>query len=381
MSNTNENNNRNPNKIKVTLRYDVRELMVKAKNKQGEERQLRLNRSWVDMETVVDAERQLIFALEGEGLPNREYSVELSIDEMKLLRSVYDKGNKGKYEIVGSKPVDILSMVPEKKAPVTAPVDEPIKCVINTAPIADKNIQKTTEKIAFRSERLVAPKNVDSIEQQVETLKALSKCKNWIQVNYDIPVGTYPNPSPWLWRHAFRLTESVWMFTDETFARKDVQDMLEAFNKDYVVTNPITGQDEIKRVTYDILPQSESENARIRGIAINRLDNEVRRIHTSLIRLLDNAAQNLDKVRTDVEKTAKDLESSQASYDQTVRNLLRSSAKSLETAIAGAEAFDATEETAHLFNALRAAIQSAAESFNADARMRHAKRAEPFKGL
>lgn len=171
-----------------------------------------------------------------------------------------------------------------------------------------------------------------------------------------------PNPSAMLKRFGVRLNKSNWILPDSSLRSATVSAL-----HDHWTTFG---------VEYDLIPQAAEATAQLRGIAVNRLDREIRRAHTALITRMGDATETFDKRITEEGLTPKELEAAADKRDNDHRSALRDTLRDLKSAIACAELFDATMEVAPLLEGLQAAYRAQTNVFNTKMRQRGRKPAE-----
>jgi hypothetical protein len=222
----------------------------------------------------------------------------------------------------------------------------------------------------------VAVKAVGSVDEMGTRIKALQKASQqaedgFVMLIYDIPSvmdDLCPNPSPKLWRVGFRLNDSCWVLPTKNLEHGIVTDLLTLWH-----SAELNGR---KVKTYTI-EYAESQNEKVREIAREKLSEEIVRIHTSLITRLDSAAKRLDAAREELRSSPlwneADEDKLECKRGNEVRAIIRQSATLLESAIECAQTFDETENVADLLNALRDAIRSERDAFNAEMRLKKGK--------
>ncbi len=180
-----------------------------------------------------------------------------------------------------------------------------------------------------------------------------------------------PNPSATLWSLGMvRLDGSVWTCRKETLGQHSVQNLMRHWD-----------QYRDKGLFYYHLDVGEGSMETLRREAQARLEEEVRRVHTALVKNIMAADDRLQKVMAgeklengDVaEPTPAQIEAGQDKRDGAVRGHINNAAKQLDNMIACAARFDDTMEVEHLLEGLRAGIRSLAESFNAEMYLKRKK--------
>jgi hypothetical protein len=180
-----------------------------------------------------------------------------------------------------------------------------------------------------------------------------------------------PNPAA-DWRGlAIHLDGSNWLMTGESLKDCAVQDFFGRMDdyKDFV-----GGQGESP--AYWDTKLRDEEHAKFLAIAERKFMTYVRNLHTSLIECIasaDAALREAMEAPEWKEASEKERSATETYRHNRVRSRIKKADEELEASIKCAEAFDMTEEMESLFSALRSAIRSQRESFNAVAESRNIK--------
>ncbi len=199
-------------------------------------------------------------------------------------------------------------------------------------------------------------RGVDGMEQRVGRLADVveSAAQGYVTLVYDIPEkkrSACPNPSRTLWPHGFRLNFSCWVMPKERLAHADIVALLAHWKAHGIRAH--------------VIEYAESQMAVVRGIAREKLEEEVRRVHTSLIEGII-AADDALKAALDEEapegadelaKAEADIEA-RHDHKARVRSRLSQASRELDAAIGCAELFDEREALSDLFEGVRAALRS-----------------------
>lgn len=197
---------------------------------------------------------------------------------------------------------------------------------------------------------------------------------------YDIPEclnHEAPNPSNIFWGHGFRLNKSCWVMSEEALNHDDIQAVLSHWDSIDPVEEQVHANLPYRRsvgVEWHTIQFDPSQVAKIRRIAQRELERFLVAIHKSLIERMIAADERLKAVEAEwvarqaeggPAPTEKEQASARSRYDAQVRNLLRDAAENLAQAVESAQAFDATDDLADLFAAVRAAVVADVTAFNA----------------
>lgn len=228
----------------------------------------------------------------------------------------------------------------------------------NAAPISERNATQIVFRETLRTS--VSRDNKSSDEVKIETLqRVVSKVSNdnYVMLVYDIPTAkndVCPNPSNLLWRHGFRINLSCWVIPSKRLETRTIKAIFQTWDANNIV--------------YHTVPYAEHAMEQIRKIARLNLDQEIRRVHTSLIEKIAAADEQLQQAIKAEDATPNATEAADAYRDNRVRSAIKLAAEQLDAAISCAEAFDATEDVASLLDGLRNAIRSQVSTFNIKAR-------------
>jgi hypothetical protein len=236
--------------------------------------------------------------------------------------------------------------------------------LVNLKSIADKiagmptltaAIARTAERTAvnnvagvYRGEALSQANGVEKMAASVETLKGTK----FAMLVYDIPThknDVCPNPSGLLWKHGFRMNLSCWVMPMDRLTHPDVTELLNLWTANGIVNH--------------VVEYAESQNEKIRAIAQTKLEEEIRRLHTSLIETLGNAtdAYNAAVAQLEAENllTPKAEDIANSRRISRWKQILKESGERLNAAVACAELFDDTMNLSDLIESVRAAVDSA----------------------
>jgi hypothetical protein len=228
--------------------------------------------------------------------------------------------------------------------------------------VAGNTVQVTESRHSSRTRG----HGVDEVEIRVDALQRAVKGteSGFYMVIYDIPVKMNkqcPNPSHIFWRYGFRLNDSCWVFTGKGLNTNCVQSELRLWQQHKIATF--------------IIRYHDDEVAQIRAIAQIKLEEEIRRVHTSLITTIDRADQQLKDALVEVScVTPEARDEAQKKRDLAVRARINTATEALDAAISCAEHFDTSESVSELLRGLRMAVRSRAITFNHSAREKHIKR-------
>jgi hypothetical protein len=202
---------------------------------------------------------------------------------------------------------------------------------------------------------------------RLERLAAASLAaeEEMVYLFYDIPdrhpaTGkTIPNPSPLLRWYGFRMNLSCWCVPRKSVDGDDITELLAYW-------------DALGCVWFHVAPQPREQNATHRRIAGVRLEEEMRKAHTSLIQRMANADAAYAEAEAHLKSsdaigdvTARQYEEILLDRDSAVRDILKEVSESMRAAASAAEAFDATERVAPLKDALLHALRAEADAYNA----------------
>ncbi len=363
-------------KFKASVRYTNAEIEINVPTETRGIRRLVLDRHSIAGASLTDDEALIVQQLLDSGLPNRGWTEELTVSELKLLGSVGSKIGAP----MGTVPVKVESSPGVNEKPVMvapAPANEVKPLGKPDTSASDYAIDKTNNNVLHGFARKTPGIGIDATERSIDSMrKVIEKLKKegvW-QIQYDIGQDTgVTNPSNILWRYGFRSTLSCWILPQSSMEKTRVQDLLKHWEE--------TGVD----VT--ILPIGAEGIETIIRKAEKELDREIRRVHTSLINNIAAADQRLKDAQAKFEErekigdnvTDKEQQTALAKRDNDVRKNLRLAGNFLNDAIICAEMFDNTERVEHLLKALRECLKSSTESFNAEMRLKGRTQAPEVK--
>lgn len=202
--------------------------------------------------------------------------------------------------------------------------------------------------------------DANAIERTVKNLQRtveIASSERLYTVSYDIPdrspVG---NPSWLFWRLGLaRFQLSCWLAHESTIQSPAFLAWVR--------------QAEQHGCEVDIYVQHDECRERQLAKAKRNLDTAIREAHTSLITSIGNADDALVAAKEEADKLQSlgGMDEATKKRDLAVRGAINTAAKRLDSVIAAAQKFDDTEDVATLLEALREAIKSQAEAFNAAA--------------
>jgi hypothetical protein len=186
--------------------------------------------------------------------------------------------------------------------------------------------------------------------------KVVADCSQpFVMLIYDIPSrlsSECPNPSRLLWRHGFRLNLSCWVLPLREMDALPLVDLMALWAE--------------HGVRVHCIEYAESQRDKIKAIAVEKLEEELRRQHTSLIVNLSSADEWLKKA-LEAADGEKGLAKAGATYKGRMRLVFREASNMLDAAILCAQTYDDTGMTSDLVNGLRQAIAAKKAAFEAHA--------------
>jgi hypothetical protein len=232
---------------------------------------------------------------------------------------------------------------------------------------ADKQVQDNTNKVVesnfeqriHGTGELSEERNITRLEKSVELLKG-----EIFNLIYDIPTvknEVCPNPSHILWHYGFRLNLSCWVLPKKSMEAPRIRKLLAHWREHNIETF--------------IIPFAEYAVAQIRQIAVDKLQAEIIRAHTSLIERIDAASQRLREAEIEMDKREqqnkesvswKERELADKARHNQVRAIIRQANDNMLACLDCARAFDETEKVRDLLNALRKAVETQALLFNSN---------------
>ena len=221
----------------------------------------------------------------------------------------------------------------------------------------DEILQKREDMTLRKIDRLTSvhmPRTGTPEEREIKYLqKVASKCTEKLyQFGYDITGRKVPNPAAIL--HGIgliHLLESGWIARESDLRLPEMQDLIQYWDTE--------------GIDYDIIPQGEEARTILLTKAQQRLDKRIRQLHTSLIQRIASANDRYEEAMHQEAITPNEAEQADSYRDNTIRSILKGCGEALNASISCAEKFDTTMEVQDLLDALRAAIQSEAQAFNA----------------
>ena len=143
---------------------------------------------------------------------------------------------------------------------------------------------RTQGAIAARLDNHVGRRAAGQLEAAQEVVKKIETETLWM-LQYDIPKvldKACPNPSWLLWRHGFRLTDSCWILPDSGLKSPLVQELLEHWER-------------FPELEHYLFDYSERCKQGVLAAARKKLEEEIRRCHTKLIKDIIKADAYLEK--------------------------------------------------------------------------------------
>lgn len=274
-------------------------------------------------------------------------------------------------EAPSSAPAPVAIVPTPPPATVATPAPATIPTVPSMAAQLDREasaalIRQVSVSVARtrRTRRRQADIQAERLEYRAAVAK-IAEEEEIYMVNYDIPDSVnFPNPSSVFWRMGLvRDQLSYWIAPESVWQSGPVQR--------WVREARAAGVQKIRARRI-----SAEDRAELLGDARQSLLEECRRAHASLIASLDTASRELEAATRLAEESQGTADRAQTKYDNAVRKALATSRDSLESAIRNAERYDAQELVGDLVAALRDANTSAAQAFNASARLRRVKPVE-----
>lgn len=267
----------------------------------------------------------------------------------------------------------------------TAPVSQDAPAPSNQT---EKDVTRAMDRTARRGGMASLTGSQESKARDME--RVLAKLRNGgglVLVNYYIPVELstsgqangiehgvrIPNPASSFRGLGIHLDGSNWLMTAEALADDTVQN----FFANVDAYSSFVGK-EGESPAHWSTPLRDSEWQKFIEIADRKFTTYIRNISASLIKCIANADDAL-RMAVDapewISKTDKERNKDENYRNNQVRNHIRTADERLASALKAAEAFDATESVSDLLEALRAAISSEREAFNAIAASRGVKAA------
>lgn len=277
---------------------------------------------------------------------------------------------------------------PQRPAPAVPAVKAPAPVAQQTASVNRTTAAQTVMgTVNLINRRHVA--GTDEMERRVNTLRSVSETLRGdvYMLIYDIPEALSsecPNPSRDFWRVGFRLNKSCWVMPQKGLDSHTVQNTLkhwESVPHTRVEVPGLPGYFRSVGVKVHVIKYAADQLATIRQIAADMLQEELIRIHTSLIQRIASADDRLREAQealrqTELEGTsvsANDRERAEAARDNSARATLRDAMECFAAALKSAEAFDETDSLSDLFTAVRESIRAEALAFNARTKAAHRK--------
>ncbi len=331
----------------------------------------------------------------------RHERTETEVDVFNVVRYTFDgyvweraQRSPKQPPIVGSAPVDILTMIPATPPPVVAAPPAPVSAQTAAA------VEATSKSAAHAVNVIAASRtHCNGDEKKIRGLaRAAEMLRGDVyQVNYYIPASLnseVENPSRVFRRYGFRLDGSNWVFPQHGLESRQVQKVLKDFDAiiagyppvDELPTDddydPLIDEDEEPsdeggdgELDYWVVKYTAEQLAQMRESVHRRLAAELRKTHRSLIKRIDAAAQYLSQAQDELppEATAKDREAIDGRYNARIRSTITEACERFQMCLLGAEIFDDTGSLDALFEARREAIAIRALAANAMLASKHVK--------
>jgi hypothetical protein len=273
-------------------------------------------------DTLTVAEQSVYLPMEDASIVNVPVSYSLTMDEMNAVKGILEK---------------ITPVTPES--------------------VVAKSAQVVLNGIKGRTHSTVTDKDATYAEHRLSTLEniAIAADQTYYMVQYDIPEvknEVCPSPCNLLWKYSFRTTKSVWIMPESSLNEQEIIDLFTLWTNE--------------GITFDVMAYDPRETDKIRDKARRMIDEEVRRIHTSLIVNIGNADQQLkEAMAIEGPMTPNTMDKAEEYRDNRVRGMIKIASEALDRSIACAELFDAGEKVSDLLTALRETINSQRATFNA----------------
>jgi hypothetical protein len=269
--------------------------------------------------------------------------ITLSFKEMNLLLNIKNKCTPTPSPAI--KTIDT-----QDKLPLT----QSVKLNEEASAVKERTNTKTELGIEYHRNNRLAESDEQNVSRMENALRRMHG-DIWMLI-YDIPAvlnSECPNPSGLLWHYGFRLNKSCWVVPQDGLNSSPVQKLLNHWSKYSIEVHLIRYHpDEVKN---------------IKDKCRTKLEEEIRKQHTSLIKRLDNASKRLEEARKELDPTihTNEVEQVESKYANDVRLIMRDSIDAFQAALDCARMFDETENTKDLFKALKNVIKSEALTFNA----------------
>lgn len=304
--------------------------------------------------SLTGPEESLTYLLMTGASPRAE---ELSHDQMRVFLAIRQKVQ----DVIPKEPEPVEEETEEEQEEAVEATPAPVVVVSTPTPdVEDRSAQFLHDTVVGRATRHM---QTNTEEQRINCLQTgLDRVRTGklIVFHYDIrdeKRRECPNPSGWLWRHAFRWTESVWVITEQEIKHPKIQDLFALWDE--------------HKIKHYIVPQDESQKQLLIKIAQDNLTEEIRRVHQSFInRLLsaDEKYRELVAAREDAADKGMQGDASKEDLDRkhanTVRAIVREVGEDLNNAIKCAELYDQEENVQDLLVGLREAISAEVKSRN-----------------
>lgn len=251
--------------------------------------------------------------------------------------------------------------------------DKEMSLVVSASKKIDVEKHSASQIVQHVEGAKISERTIENTEVRIARLQEVINnisADGYVMLVYDIPTDkndVCPNPSGMLWRYGFRMNLSCWVIPTRNMERARIKEELALWDAN--------------KIKWHVVPYADSAMDQIRGIAQEKLDEEVRRVHTSFIEMIATADETLKEkyaefdaiVKEGGEVTTKQREKVESLRDNRVRTILRQAAERLNAAIECAEAFDTTEQLADLLRGIKTAHESYVLAFNADAKQKRIK--------
>lgn len=208
---------------------------------------------------------------------------------------------------------------------------------------------------------------LDAMEHRVSQLeKAAAFFNEEIEeVQYDIPTpirAEIPEPT-----RVIRSVGGVMITESVAMAKKKDIPLLQPYFS--ILDRYAEGTENALRLgchaEYDHIEVSYGSREKLKQRVSRKTDKLLREMHTSLIKAIAKADDDLKAAMGNENLTLRDMERAQSECDNSYRAAIRTAAEKLNVALMHCEQYDTNMETRDLFKSMRAAVASQRDSFNA----------------
>lgn len=302
------------------------------------------------------------------------------------MKTVIMSGNdRLRFAEIGKRPVPLSALTPSEWTPVPTSIATP-------APVVEDETEKARKQSNRRAER-----GVQARAKSDETGTHLSRLSNacdtladqdlyifWYYIPAELSEREVENPSAMLWRYGFRFDGSCWIMPEKSMKSEAITSLLAYWKTVPPVEVRGKGMVGVRTHLTRVHPDDMEDMV---AMAKDRLSEEIRRVHQSVIERIASAGATLEKAIAECENEqnrrvkAKAEDKAQAVRDNAVRAILRKASEAMLNCVACAQAFDETESAKDLLSALRSVIMVETETFNAQMRVRGGKFAPKVPSL